>query len=194
MGGAILKAVAEVFPNVPDFICHFHFLKDIGKDLLGHDYSTIRRHLRRYGIRGTLRKTAKALKQAIEDAPDARQSLSHYLESKQLDEPDTPLRPLAAAYLIISWVLEAKSESNGFGFPFDSSNSQCDIKFVAAAWSDHESSMSSWKQPGCLDFSGHSASEIFRTGRHGSTLWRNPMIQTIAARHRTLKKRTRASG
>ncbi len=119
MGGAILKAVAEVFPNVPDFICHFHFLKDIGKDLLGHDYSTIRRHLRRYGIRGTLRKTAKALKQAIEDAPDARQSLSHYLESKQLDEPDTPLLPLVAVYLIISWVLEAKSESNGFGFPFD---------------------------------------------------------------------------
>ena len=119
MGGAILKAVAEVFPNVPDFICHFHFLKDIGKDLLGHDYSTIRRHLRRYRIRGQLRKMAKAIKQAIEDDPDARHSLHHYLESKQLDEPDTPLRPLAAVYLIISWVLEAKSESNGFGFPFD---------------------------------------------------------------------------
>jgi hypothetical protein len=36
-----------------------------------------------------------------------------------LEEPDTPLRPLVAAYLIITWVVEAKSESNGFGFPFD---------------------------------------------------------------------------
>ena len=119
MGGAILKAVDEVFPAVPDFICHFHFLKDIGKDLLGHDYSTIRRHLKRYRIRPQLRKMAKAIKQAIEDAPDARRSLHHYLESKQLDEPDTPLQPLVAVYLIVSWVLEAKSESNGFGFPFD---------------------------------------------------------------------------
>jgi len=119
MGGAILKAVDEVFPAVPDFICHFHFLKDIGKDLLGHDYSTIRRHLKRYRIRAQLRKMAKAIKQAIEDAPDARRSLHHYLESKQLDEPDTPLQPLVAVYLIVSWVLEAKSESNGFGFPFD---------------------------------------------------------------------------
>jgi hypothetical protein len=119
MGVAILKAVAEVFPNAPDFICHFHFLKDIGKDLLGHDYSTIRRHLKTHRIRTQLREIAKAIKQAIEDAPEARQCLDHYLQSKQLEEPDTPLRPLVAVYLIITWVVEAKSESNGFGFPFD---------------------------------------------------------------------------
>lgn len=119
MGVAILKAVEEVFPNVPDYICHFHFLKDIGKDLLEHDYSTIRRHLRTHRIRSQLRKIAKEVKKAIEDDSDARQCLNHYLESKQLDEPDTPLRPLVVVYLIISWVLEAKSESNGFGFPFD---------------------------------------------------------------------------
>ena len=119
MGVAILNAVEEVFPNVPDYICHFHFLKDIGKDLLEHDYSTIRRHLRTHRIRSQLRKTAKEVKKAIEDDSDARQCLKHYLESKQLDEPDTPLRPLVVVYLVISWVLEAKSESNGFGFPFD---------------------------------------------------------------------------
>jgi hypothetical protein len=119
MGVAILKAVAEAFPNTPDFICHFHFLKDIGKDLLEHDYSTIRRHLKTHRIRTQLRAIAKAIKQAIEDAPDAQQCLDHYLQSKQLEEPDTPLRPLVAAYLIITWVVEAKSESNGFGFPFD---------------------------------------------------------------------------
>ena len=33
MGSAILKAVATVFPTVPNFICHFHFLRDLGKDL-----------------------------------------------------------------------------------------------------------------------------------------------------------------
>jgi hypothetical protein len=30
MGKGILKAVATVFPKVPDFICHFHFPRDVG--------------------------------------------------------------------------------------------------------------------------------------------------------------------
>ena len=34
MGNGICEAVKEVFPGVPDFICHFHFLRDIGKDSL----------------------------------------------------------------------------------------------------------------------------------------------------------------
>lgn len=34
MGTGILKAVAKVFPGVADFICNFHFLRDVGKDLL----------------------------------------------------------------------------------------------------------------------------------------------------------------
>ena len=119
MGAAILHAVEEVFPTIPDYICHFHFLKDIGKDLFGHDYSTIRRHLKTHRIRSGLRKTAKGLNQAIEDDTDTRQCLQRYLESKQLHEPQTPLRPSVTAYLIINWVLEARNESHGFGFPFD---------------------------------------------------------------------------
>ena len=35
MGKGILRAVARVFPGRPDYICHYHFLCDIGKDLLG---------------------------------------------------------------------------------------------------------------------------------------------------------------
>ena len=46
MGRGILAAVEEVFPIVPDFICHFHFLRDIGKDLLEEEYSKIRNILK----------------------------------------------------------------------------------------------------------------------------------------------------
>ena len=119
MGVAILNAVKEVFPGLPDYICHFHFLKDIGKDLFGHDYSTIRRHLKTHRIRSDLRKTAKGLKKAIDSNPDSLQCLHRYLESKTLLEPQTPLTPLVKAYLVICWILEAKNESHGFGFPFD---------------------------------------------------------------------------
>ncbi len=119
MGVAILNAVKEVFPGIPDYICHFHFLKDIGKDLFGDDYSTIRRHLKTHRIRSDLRKIAKGLKKAIDGNPDSLQSLHCYLESKTLLEPQTPLMPLVKAYLMICWILEARNESHGFGFPFD---------------------------------------------------------------------------
>ena len=46
MGSAILKAAATVFPTVPSFICHFHFLRDLGKDLFGFEYRTIYRYTR----------------------------------------------------------------------------------------------------------------------------------------------------
>ena len=117
MGAAILSAVNEVFPDIPDYICHFHFLKDIGQDLFGHDYSTIRRHLKTHGIRTHLRKTAKGLKQAIDAHP--RHCLRGYLDSKPLHAATRALTPLGAVYLIICWVLEAKQASHGFGFPFD---------------------------------------------------------------------------
>lgn len=119
MGAAILKAVKGVFPTIPDFICQFHFLKDIGKDLFGHDYATLRRHLKTHAIRSHLRNIAKGLRKAIDAAPDAMDCLHHYLESKSLPKSETPLIPWVTAYLIICWVLEAKQGSHGFGFPFD---------------------------------------------------------------------------
>ena len=66
-----------------------------------------------------MRKTAKGLKKAIDSNPDSLQCLHRYLESKTLLEPQTPLTPLVTAYLVICWILEAKNESHGFGFPFD---------------------------------------------------------------------------
>jgi hypothetical protein len=48
MGKEILAAVASVFPGVADFICHFHFLIDIGKDLMGEDYQDIRNGLKKH--------------------------------------------------------------------------------------------------------------------------------------------------
>ena len=119
MGAAILSAVKEVFPDIPDYICHFHFLKDIGKDLFDDDYRTIRRHLKTLRIRSELRKIAKVLKKVIESRPDASRCLRRYLESKTLLQPQTLPTPLVKAYLIVCWILEARSESNGFGFPFD---------------------------------------------------------------------------
>ena len=119
MGGAILKAVAQVFPGLPDYICHFHFLTDLGKDLFGHDYGAIRRHVKRHRVRGALRKMARALKQTIDNDPARSDCLNRYLTAGQPEGRSMILPPSVVAYLIVAWVLEANSEANGFGFPFD---------------------------------------------------------------------------
>lgn len=119
MGNAILKAVAKVFPGVKDFICHYHFLRDIGKDLFGIQYSNLRRYLKGHGIKGKLRKTARGMKKIIEQDAALLNSLNEYLDNKNLSRPSKEPIPLVAAYVLIAWVLESNSESNGFGFPFD---------------------------------------------------------------------------
>ena len=70
MGKGILSAVAKVFDGVPDFICHFHFLRDIGKDFLGAEYDVIRKRLSAHGMGAKLRYRAKQLKADMDRRPE----------------------------------------------------------------------------------------------------------------------------
>lgn len=119
MGGAILKAVGTVFPNTPDFICHFHFLRDLGKDLFGIEYGEIRKQIRSYNIRVKLRTSLKQLKTIIQKDSALSKSLDDYLQKNESGCPTTSLDPHLSAYLLVAWILEHESGSNGFGFPFD---------------------------------------------------------------------------
>ncbi len=119
MGSAILKAVTTVFPAVPDYICHFHFLRDLGKDLFDFEYRTIRRYTRSFNVRATLSKVEKALKAVIDDDAALAENLQTYLGEKQATDTQQVLSPWVSAYLLVVWVLEADSACDGFGFPFD---------------------------------------------------------------------------
>ena len=119
MGKGILAAVATVFPGVPDFICHFHFLRDIGKDYLGVEYDTIRKRLSGHGLRASLRYRAKQLKREMDANPAMIAALQHGLESVALPPEDFAFTPVVGAYTLIQWALNAKTEGDGYGFPFD---------------------------------------------------------------------------
>ena len=119
MGSAILKAVATVFPAVPDYICHFHFLRDLGKDLFGFEYRTIRRYTRALKAKATLSQAKKTLQAVIDDDATLSENLRTYLDKKQPTGTQQVLHPRVMAYLLVAWVLEADSACNGFGFPFD---------------------------------------------------------------------------
>jgi hypothetical protein len=79
MGKGIVNAVEEVFPGIPDFICHFHFLRDIGKDLLADEYTAFQKRLRRLKVRPTLRRQAKYLeKKSIRPVTISTESLKAF--------------------------------------------------------------------------------------------------------------------
>ncbi len=119
MGGAIIKAVQEVFPEVPDTICHFHFLRDIGKDLLSGPYDRVRRKMRGYNVSGTLRKMIRELKAEIDCNPVDADGLLLYLKTSDEKRAEMNLSAIVWAYMLAAWIVEAKSQSDGLGFPFD---------------------------------------------------------------------------
>ena len=120
MGKGIALAIREVFKNVPAFICHFHFLKAIGKNLFGDENDIIRKRLRKHNVRVILRRTKKRLEKIIAGTtdllPEVVSGIEHGIMPTKCPLGDMPA---VAAYTLITWVLDANAESNGFGFPFD---------------------------------------------------------------------------
>jgi hypothetical protein len=119
MGVGILTAVEEVFAGLPDFICHFHFLRDIGKDLLLQDYQSIIKQLRKHNIRPLLRQKARYLEKKIGQNSDVVADFKASLDTAKLKTAIVKQMPALAAYALINWAFESRSESGGYGFPFD---------------------------------------------------------------------------
>ncbi len=133
MGKGILAAIKEVFLGVADYICHFHFLRDIGKDLFGKENDIIRNRLKKYGILGLLRKRVRKLKKDIEKNPkladffwgsrSRSMSLNLNLNNKEMSKPMVEVDLMTPVpvmlYTLIIWALEGKKQAKGYGFPFD---------------------------------------------------------------------------
>jgi hypothetical protein len=116
MGTGICKAVNEVFPEVLDVICHFHFLRDIGKDFLDPAYGTLRNLLRSHSISSKLSALVRETRQgACEQSSDPMDLAKALLKAKEIP----PLFPLLSAYGLALWALDGKQAGDGYGFPFD---------------------------------------------------------------------------
>lgn len=119
MGKGILSAVKAVFKDVPDFICHFHFLRDIGKDLFETEYGKIRTRLKKHKIRAVLRQKAKVLEKFIDQDAQEVGQFSCGLDNGQVSPLFLKPLPAVAAYAMIHWIFETPDQLKGYGFPFD---------------------------------------------------------------------------
>jgi hypothetical protein len=120
MGKGIAVAVEAVFKNVSLFICHYHFLKSVGKNLFGDEYDLIRERLRKHNVHTILKRAKTRLEKLLPNTTPAMDALLTGLKGERLSSecPMGAVPPLAA-YTLINWVMDGEAEGNGFGFPFD---------------------------------------------------------------------------
>ncbi len=121
MGTGIMSAVAEVFQDLPDYICHFHFLRDIGKDLLLNDHQNIMKSLKKHKIRSSLRQKVRYQGNKISNKPKLIKEFLAGIKAGKLDTVTTSIELVSsiASYALIHWIFEAPRQSKGYGFPFD---------------------------------------------------------------------------
>jgi len=117
LGGAVKK----VFPGKPDRICQFHFLRDIGKDLLGDLHVKLGRDLTGLKITSELRKLRRELNRCL--SIDLVQRASGRMEDVSEVNSLAPSQfrdlEVVLALRLIDWIFDYARDGQGLGFPFD---------------------------------------------------------------------------
>ncbi len=116
MAQAFSNAITDVFGTILHFICHFHFLRDIGKDLLSESYDCIRKKLKASKITSRLRYRLRKMKQT-DSLTDISNMQSTYIDMIKKNDNENLINSIC--YLMILWCLDAKSAGSASGFPFD---------------------------------------------------------------------------
>ena len=117
---AIRNAIREQWPGLPIFYCHWHFLADVGRDLLTSHYKRLKALLKSSKIRLRLRQLLGAVNKELgEKRQEARWIFQHLEDPKLFEGQDRSLQATAVAGAIAEWILSAPAEGRGRGFPFD---------------------------------------------------------------------------
>lgn len=122
MAKSMGNAIRQVFPGVPDKICNFHFLKDVGKDIMSDTNVRLGKKMTSLAFNADLRKMKRDLENKLSDD-------EFQMATRILSENNFVLDALSCHHLkklsrpislgIIEWILEYKSQNTGLGFPFD---------------------------------------------------------------------------
>jgi len=119
---SLITAAGKVFPGVAQFVCHFHFAADVGKDILSPHVDRLRNLFRRTKVRPKLRALCRSLKKFAAAEESGEHVLGSILDGKssqQLRELSTPEAVKGAVHALASWILAFSHNGEGYGFPFD---------------------------------------------------------------------------
>lgn len=125
LGKAVIEAtttfIAELGRPIPNLGCHLHFVKDVGKDLLGASHDELRELFRQLAPLSRLRALARDLGRVLgADLASARRRVADWLAGAD----DRFLLPagkdgLAVVRALAQWVLDYAHDGTDAGVPFD---------------------------------------------------------------------------
>lgn len=123
-GRAMIQATQDLVQELPDdikvFGCHQHFLRDVGKDLLGARYDELRKLVRRQGLKSKMRAAARALRRQLSaELPALREDMGQWLCSATGHQLPSGSTGLAMVHSLIQWILDFSQDGSHLGFPFD---------------------------------------------------------------------------
>jgi len=122
LSSAIRTAHREVMPDVPDLICQYHFLENVGLRLCESPHVRLTNSLRRLRIRPALNSLRHHL---LANSRNKGISLSSVQIAQLLREPERAGLPdpaqgrRALAYLLLDWLEDYTADLSGRYFPFD---------------------------------------------------------------------------
>ena len=137
MRSGILAAMEKVFPGIPIGLCKFHFLRDIGKDVMDYRHALLGKALRRLG-------TKTALKHALQSMPPYDMKLLREVGEGYCSDS------AALAGMVARSMLEELTdtgESSGRGFPFSVRHLEFITACVSALPSLRETNAAAGSEP-----------------------------------------------
>lgn len=117
-----LAAFQEVFPSVLLLICHFHYLRGLGKSFLEYENTLLDGFLKQYDVSSRLKEIANKCRATIDADPKLAKYLEYSEKTYQYHSSFLQLPDIVKTYFMVMWIRSYKQELNGYGFPFDRAN------------------------------------------------------------------------
>jgi hypothetical protein len=124
LGKAMIRAclafVEGLAAPIPIWGCHFHLVRDVGKDLLAGSYDQLRTLVRENGLRAHLRSMARDLTRALgSDLAAARKDVEAWMDPSSDHRVPAGRSGVAVGRALAEWVLDYPADGADEGFPFD---------------------------------------------------------------------------
>ena len=121
MRTAIINAISKMSSKPYVFACHYHFLSDIGKDILNENHELLRKRARSSLIKKKIRALVQNLKKDISqnDVNDVRRYFERWDSGKSFINMPDGSSGVTLVVTLAQWILDHPHDGNNMGFPFD---------------------------------------------------------------------------
>ncbi len=118
-------AIKDVFDQVVDLICQYHFLENVGKALLKKTHQQLTNIIRNLKVKTQFKSIRKKLVQTTIDKPSiSSKQLEQFIKNPHINiniilNLDKTILQKHLTYIILRWLDDYSSELKGEYFPFD---------------------------------------------------------------------------